>query len=110
MVQHPHVIKYQLKTPTAGPTRNADGDLLPGTSTTVSIDEPCRVQPSVRSSYIISEIDGQRIEFNSIIYLGRYCTGLPIGQMVEVFEGDNLILKGSIKRFHRGQIQARAWI
>lgn len=106
----PHVLKYTLKTPTAGISKNAAGDVIPPASEAVLKEFSCRVQPNASGATIIKEEDGQKVDFKAVVFLEKTTEKIPFGQSVEVYEGPNLILSGNVKRFHSGQIQARLWI
>jgi hypothetical protein len=106
----PHVVKYTLKTPTAGISKNSDGDIIAPATTDILKEFPCRVQPNTSGAAIIKEEDGQRIEFKAVLFLNQSAEKIPFGQKIEVFEKGQLILSGTVKRFHRGQLQVRVWI
>lgn len=108
MVRHPHILNYEL-TASTEPTRNDDGDIIPGIPTTVSKSVKCRHQPNVRASYLISESDGSRLDFSAVIFLEKP-ESIPVGQNVTILNGANVIQTGSVKRFHQGQLQTRIWI
>jgi hypothetical protein len=107
---YPHIIKYTLTTATSEDTTNEDGDLIPGTSTTVQMEDPCRAEQNVKGQYLTNEQDGQRLDFSWKLFFPISVPEIPTGQEIQVFDGMSLRASGTIQRFIKGQNLVEAWV
>jgi hypothetical protein len=106
----PHILRFNLQSPTQGPYQDENGDWVNPTPETNLIEIPCRVQPNVRANYITNQIDGQKVEFSFVAFMETKEEPIPSGQNVEVLQGENLLYSGIVKRYHSGQLHDRIWV
>lgn len=105
MVQYPHT----LKTLTVGTDATyVNGTWIAGTPA-AEIEEPCRAESSTGDGYL-TQADGKRIDFSWVVYFPLSVTKKGIGEKIKIFDGEELIVTDSVKRFSRGQLNARAWL
>lgn len=102
--QYPHIISITTK---SGSYQNANGNWVPATETTV--EKAGRYEPNSTNG-MITAADGTRINYDGIVYLPLPQTALAPGAKVVVIKGAAVLLKGTIKRFSEGQLNARIWL
>lgn len=103
--QYPHKILFSSATDS---TRDADGNWIAGT-TGVQLDKDCRAEVNGSSGYIVSP-DGSRIDFAWLVYLPLPVDPVAEGTSVTVKDGDVTIATDTVKRFSKGQLNARIWL
>lgn len=109
VTQYPHILKFDAVI-AEEPYKDENGDTVipPGVVTTIEII--CRFEPNSKGETIITN-DGKSLLYSWMIYM-------PLGQLdipnkIEVIGyQDNGSVKGqgTIERFDRGQLNARAWV
>lgn len=105
VTQYPHLMTI---TPKNDGSVDENGDYVGGT-TGVTFNTVCRAESSSGNGYIASA-DGQRLDYSWIVYLPKNVQKIPLGATVQVSEGEEEILTDTVKRFFRGQLNARAWL
>lgn len=104
VTQYPHTINVN----TAGAsTQNASGNWVTGPPTVMM--KECRAEPN-SSNGKVKSADGTLIDFSWIIYLPLPVDTLAVGSKVIVTSGAETLLTDTIKRFSRGQLNARIWL
>lgn len=106
--QYPHLLQVTVLEPsTQNPTT---GDWVPGASTV--IEYPCRAEPAVSvNDGLRSAADGKVLSYGHTLFMPIGAPTLKVGAAAKVLDGDaNEIASDTIKRFSRGQLNARAWL
>ncbi|OLY92505.1 hypothetical protein SAMN05444008_102375 [Cnuella takakiae] len=107
--QYPDLISF---TPSATATRDGQGNWVEGVAGE-AVQSSCRCEPASGNAQIMG-VDGALISYASAVYLPQRCPELPQGASVTVTiqrDGqDPEIFTGTVKRFSRGQLNARAWL
>lgn len=105
--QYPHIMV--VATVMATTTRDSSGNWLPD----VAEEEPgiikCRYSTKDGSGYVQSE-SGTQIGYDAIVYMPLPVNSIPLGASVVITEDGLEIAKGTVKHFHKGQLNARIWI
>jgi hypothetical protein len=108
IIQYPNILKFdQLTGFTTTTDENGDTVIVPGAVTTIEIK--CRFEPNGTGQYLIGQ-DGLRLDFGWIVYQPLGQLDIPEGLEIKGYLGDKLIASGTIKRFSKGQLNARAWV
>jgi hypothetical protein len=104
--QYPHI----LKTTTASPEASyVNGKWVPGTGTVTDVVEICRAESSSGNGYL-TQADGVKINFSWIVYFPLSVSKKEIGEKVTIYDGEELMITDTVKRFSRGQLNSRAWL
>jgi hypothetical protein len=100
---YPHILKF---TPAGDSTRDTDGNWIPGADAS-EVQLQCRAEPEAIGAYLVGA-DSKRIDYSWIVYM-------PLGSTVE--EGVSVTIDtgateitDTVKRFHKGQLNARVWL
>lgn len=102
--QYPHGLVITTAT---GSVQDGNGNWLPGsTSTRV---KACRAEPNGKNA-MIKTVDGTSIVFDFTVYLPLPIDTVAVGSKVEVYNGEELLSQNTVKRFSRGQLNARLWL
>lgn len=104
----PYILKFKQKT-SSSPVQNNVGDFSQTSNTPVEREFSCGVQPSGQGNIVISE-DGISVNYSWIFYANKDVPKIPYGTPVEVFEGQNLIAKGTVKFYAKSRINVRIWV
>jgi hypothetical protein len=108
IIQYPHLLKYDIVTGGYEEVdENGDTVIVPGSKSIVEIK--CRFEPNADGERIVSA-DGEQLEFGWIVYMPVSSPEVPNGAQITGFNSDKVIAKGNVKRFSRGQLNARAWV
>lgn len=102
--QYPHTLKI---TTTAGSSQDGNGNWVPGSTSTV--EKPCRAEPNSRNAQV-KAADGTAIVFDFTVYMPLPVDAIAVGSKVEVYSGDELLSTNNVKRFTKGQLNARLWL
>lgn len=102
--QYPHRLVITTKT---GSTQDGNGNWLPGTDTT--IEKGCRAEPNGRNA-TVNSADGTAIVYDFNVYLPLPIDNIAVGAIAQVYNGDTLLCKSTVKRFNKGQLNARLWL
>lgn len=104
--QYPHQL---VATPFNDSSLNEDtGNWVAG-SLRPPVVTKCRAESSDGNGFINSA-GGTRIDYSCVVYLPPNVDRLKEGTPVEVFDGSELIFKDTVKRFWRGELNARIWL
>jgi len=103
MPQYP----YQLfvKT-TEGGYQNDQGHIIPGTDSWINVSV-CRDETENGTKHDLN--DGSFYDYSSIIYMPKNCPKLNNGDTIEVRNGAEVRLKGTVKLFSEGFFNCRIW-
>lgn len=102
--QYPHTITITTQT-AAG--QNTEGNWEPGTNS--DTDKKGRYEPKSGNGFITAT-DGERINYDGIVYLPLPQATLAPGSKVVVKNGAEVLCTSTIKRFSAGQLNARIWL
>ena len=80
------------------------------TDPTTEQEMECRAEPNVRSEYTTNERDGSRIDFSYTVHLTKEAPIIREGSQIEVRNGQEVVYKGTVKRFHQEQMKSRLWV
>lgn len=104
IIQYPHKMVITVTTPA---TQDANGNWLPGSTTT--IEKACRAEPNGSNGYIIGD-DGARIDYAWTVYMPLPAVSAKTGAKVKVYNGIDLFCTDTVKRLSVGQLNARIWL
>lgn len=102
--QYPHRLVITTK---SGSTQDGNGNWVPGTDTI--IEKGCRAEPNGRNA-TVKAADGTAIVFDYTVYLPLPIDTIVVGSKVDVYSGGELLATNTVKRFTRGQLNARLWL
>lgn len=106
--QYPHILKFDLIT--AGePYIDENGDTVIPNGTTATIEVKCRFEPNQKGETIPTN-DGLQLNYGWIVYLPLPQLDIPEGITIKGFDKEKQIASGNVKRFSKGQLNARAWV
>lgn len=94
-------------TATAAATKNGSGNWVPGSETTV--DYACRAEPSKGNVFVTGD-DGEKIYYEWVVYLPLPVNDFVPGTSVTLKNGASVLSSNQVKRFSRGQLNARIWL
>lgn len=106
-IQYPHRLKATFNG--TEPIRDGNGDWITTGAPVVMDNLPCRIQPNNKGQ-VISGVDGNKVVFDSIIYVQGRIETVPRLAKIEVFEEDELILSIVLLRFSRDSFHSRLWV
>lgn len=109
VVRFPHRLKYDLIIQAGEAYQNADGDWVQPEPMVQEVFQECRMQP-VGEKKTFKNQDGDDIEYSMYVYMPKGYELIPLNQDVEIFDGERLIGKGSVKRIHPSQLNVKAWL
>ncbi|WP_026463492.1 hypothetical protein [Adhaeribacter aquaticus] len=113
VIRYPHLLKFiSINGAVAGgfpyafpfsfggsePTQNSFGHWVIPEADSEEMQVGCRAWPVAAGTTHKSE-DGQEVKYTWDIYLPKDCPTIPEGLEVSIFQGDELIGKGTVKRF-----------
>lgn len=105
LMQYPHRMVITLVSDSA---QDAQGNWIQGSMTVT--ERICRAEPSSSGRYL-NGADGEKIYFDFILYMPLPADTIPPGAEIQVYNADDeLMVNGNLKRFNRGQLNARAWV
>mgnify|MGYP003512555468 FL=1 len=104
VTQYPHTITVKTSYEAA---KNGSGNWVPGGEITQQLTG--RFEPNSGNGFVTAA-DGQKINYDGIVYLPLPQATLAPGAKVEVKNGAEVLLKSTIKRFSAGQLNARVWL
>lgn len=102
--QYPHNL---VITTVGASTQDSNGNWQPGSTTTV--EKSCRAEANNRSAQVKSA-DGTAIIFDYTVYMPLPIDSIAVGSKVSVYSGDELLSTNTVKRFSKGQLNARLWL
>lgn len=89
-------------------SQDADGNWIPGTPGTTTTED-CRAESASGNGYITG-IDGTKIDYSWIVYFPQDVPFIKVGSQITVMNGTEPVLSDTVKRFSRGQLNARIWL
>lgn len=101
--QYPHTISI---TTTAAATKTNGNWTTGGESTS---DRTGRYEPNSGNEFVTTA-DGQRIAYDGIVYMPLPQADIAPGSKVVVKNGATVLSQGTVKKFSRGQQNARLWL
>jgi hypothetical protein len=108
VVQYPHTLKFDIATGGSEEIdENGDTIIVPGATATIEVK--CRLEPNGSGEYLTSN-DGLRVEYGWTAYMSLNQVEVPEGTQIRGYLGDNMMAYGTVKRFSKGQLNARAWV
>ena len=108
ITQYPQTLKFDHVT--AGePYIDENGDTVIPDGTTTTIEVKCRFEPNQKGETIPSN-DGLQLSYGWIVYIPLPQLEIPEGITILGFDQEKQIASGTIKRFSKGQLNARAWV
>lgn len=110
-IQYPHKLLYKAS---SAPTKDANGNWVnPSTGgnyiNATALEADCRDTPSDEGNQT-TIVDGEVINYGSIVYCELDIPDLKRGDLVKVFQGINVRLEGQVKRFSRDSFHCRIWV
>jgi hypothetical protein len=102
--QYPHRLVITTAT---GSVQDGNGNWVPGSSST--IEKTCRAEPNNKNAQV-KTADGTAVIFDFTVYLPLPVDSIAVGANVSVYNGIELIGKNTVKRFTKGQLNARVWL
>ncbi|RZJ88732.1 MAG: hypothetical protein EOO20_12840 [Chryseobacterium sp.] len=98
-------VSYQ----TGSAEKDENGDWTGG-SNQIQVNYPkCREQPNSKGSYVDGP-DGKKIEFSSLVFVNGKIENVPVGSVIEVFDGTKSILNGTVLKFSSNVYHSRIWV
>lgn len=109
IIQYPHILRFDIVTGGVEEIdENGDTVIVPGQATTIEVK--CRFEPNADGQVIVSA-DGAKLEFGWIVYMPLDQIVVESGIMIRGYTGDDqLIAEGDVKRYSKGQLNARLWV
>lgn len=105
--RYPDIIKFKTVPSDSVYDQNTGEWSEPGVS--VELELKCRAEMNGTGKTVASN-DGESLEYAYTVYLERSVPVFKFGQSVEVFNVDGLLISSSVKKFNRGQFNARLWV
>lgn len=105
--QYPHVMI--VTGVISNSTRNANGDFVQGTTNNEIANVPGRYATSDESGYVATQ-SGAQIFYDGIYYMPLPVNVIPIGSAVIIKNNGVEIVRNTVKHFHIGQLNAKAWL
>jgi len=103
--QYPHTLTL---TSISSSVQDGNGDWVQG-DITVS-ERVCRAEPASSGRYLVAA-NGDKIYYDFVIYMPLPAETIAPGTKAEISNQDlEILAAGQIKRFNRGQLNARAWL
>ena len=102
--QYPHRL---VMTTATGSVQDGNGNWVSGSL--VTTEKACRAEPNSRNATVKAE-DGTAVQFDFTVYMPLPVDTIVVGSNVEVYNGDELLSTNTVKRFTRGQLNARLWL
>jgi hypothetical protein len=103
--QYPHVMTLA---PLASSTMDENGDWQTTEAATTELN--CRYEVNTKNSFIVGA-DGTRIDYAGVVYIPLPVDELKNGtSLMIVNQESEIVAKGIIKKFSRGQLNARVWL
>ena len=103
--QYPHILTL---TEITSSVQDGNGNWVQGE---VNITERiCRAEPNSGGRYLTG-VTGDKVYYDFVLYMPLPAANIKAGTKAEIYNQDGDILGvGTIKRFNRGQLNARAWV
>lgn len=103
----PHMLRVVAM---SASTLNSNGDWEQGED--MIIETHCRLEPAVRvTDGLQGVVDGRAVNYDWVLYMPANAPQLGVGATATITDADlQVIASDTIKRFSRGQLNARAWL
>jgi hypothetical protein len=102
--QYPHILKLIS---IAESSQDGNGNWIPGGQT--EVERSCRFETNAKGALVATD-DGETVVYDGIIYLPLPADQISIGTTVQVLDGATVLSNRSVKKFSRGQLNARIWL
>ena len=110
MEQHPHILKFSTGNAVTEPYQDEQGDwVIPSPGEVEITDVKCRAQENIKEEKVMGQ-DGTKLEFAYMVFMPANCPEIVEGATIEIFKDGNSFYKGDVRRFFRGQLNARLWV
>jgi len=108
VVQYPHILKFDIVTGGSEEIdENGDTVIVPGATTAIEVK--CRFEPNADGELIVSA-DGAKLDFGWIVYMPLDQVEVESGTVIRGYNGADLIADGDVKRYSKGQLNAKLWV
>lgn len=105
VIRWPHRVVFTLIE--SIPVQDENGDWIPN-NTEATIETPCRAEPNGSGKLVITE-DGSDLVYSWLVFT-KVIDRLPFGTPVKVYDGNELFVTGTIKKFSKDQKHCRIWL
>lgn len=102
--QYPHTLTI---TTTSGSIQDGNGNWVPGSISHTF--KNCRAEPNNKNAMVKAD-DGTQVVFDFTVYIPLPVDIIAVGAQVKVYDGDQLLGANTVKRFSKGQLNARVWL
>jgi hypothetical protein len=102
--QYPHILKLTITTPAS---QDGSGNWVPGSTSNVEVS--CRFETNAGDAFVKLD-QGETVKYDGIVYMPLSDVNIAPGTSVEVLNGAEVLSKGTVKRFSKGQLNARVWL
>lgn len=89
--------------------KNSDGDYIDVAGTLKLVEIPCRYSMNNQGRFVPSQ-DGAAIVYSFTVSMPLGHPELFFGQLVKVYDGEDLLKEGTVKMYNRGLMDAKAWV
>lgn len=107
VTQYPHTLKF--KTPSTDSVYDQNTGEWSDPVLGDDKELECRAEMNSKGELVPSK-DGSQLKYAYTVYMNVDAPVFEFGQMVEVFNSDGLLIKDTVKKFSRGQLNARLWV
>jgi hypothetical protein len=110
VVQYPHILKFDIVTGGSEEIdENGDTVIVPGATTTIEVK--CRFEFNTFGEMIVSA-DGANLHFGWVVFMPIGQPEIVNGTTIEGYNDDRPLTnaRGEVKRYVKGQMNARLWI
>jgi hypothetical protein len=103
--QYPHTGRIILP---ASSTKDATGNWTEGAES-LDFETNCRAEPNSGSQYVVGQ-DGKQITYRCVVYMPILAAEIKPGTLFEVWDGERMIVRETVKQFSKGQLNSRVWL
>lgn len=104
-----HTLKFKQILEPIAPYLNDDGDWVVPEQEESEMQLECRYEPNDAGRSSVSE-DGVEFQYGGMIYLSKDTPYILNGTSLDVFYDSVAIASGTVKRFHKGKMNAKIWV
>lgn len=107
--QYPHQITFVVgNSDLPFVNSNGDWDIVEPTSPHFKTIA-CRAEMNGNNRTIAGQ-DSSKIEYSFVIYLPKTAEVIDDGRVIEVKDGERMIVKSPVKQFHKGQLNCKLYV
>ena len=107
IIQYPHTLKYL--TPSIDSVYNQDTGEWSDEVLGVEKELMCRSEMNSKGELVPSN-DGAQLNYSYTVYMEVDAPVFEFGHIIEVINPDGLLIKDTVKKFSRGQLNAMLWV